>query len=58
MVSQSGKTQTPTARRAWAEVRDYTSREIDSRTAMSQAVNSAIIPELIKTRVRLLCSDI
>ena len=41
----------PTVRRAWAEIRDYTQREAQSREAMVSAVKEDVLKELVKMRV-------
>lgn len=42
----------PTTRRAWAEIRDYTQREAQSREAMVSAVKEDVLKDLVKMRVR------
>jgi hypothetical protein len=45
------KGQKPTIRRAWAEIREYTQREAQSREAMVSAVREDVLKELVKLKV-------
>jgi hypothetical protein len=40
-----------TTRKAWVEVRDYTSLEIQTRRAMVEALREVVIPELVQLKV-------
>jgi hypothetical protein len=40
-----------TTRKAWVEVRDYTSLEIQTRRAMVEALREVVIPELLQLKV-------
>ncbi|ADV23223.1 glucosamine 6-phosphate N-acetyltransferase [Cryptococcus gattii E566] len=44
------RSEKPTSRRAWSEVRDYTLREIQAREAMKGALEEDVIKELIKLK--------
>lgn len=44
-----------TTRKAWVEVRDYTSLEIQTRRAMVEALREVVIPELVQLKVSLGC---
>ncbi|WVO15309.1 hypothetical protein L204_102965 [Cryptococcus depauperatus] len=51
------KSEKPTSRKAWAEVRDYTLREIEAREAMKEALTVDVVTELLRikeqqTRIR------
>lgn len=47
------RSEKPTSRRAWSEVRDYTLREIQAREAMKGALEEDVIKELVKLKVSL-----
>lgn len=38
-------------RRAWDEVRDYTTREIQAKEALVGALKEAVVKELVKLKV-------
>ncbi|OWZ75844.1 glucosamine 6-phosphate N-acetyltransferase [Cryptococcus neoformans Tu401-1] len=44
------RSEKPTSRRAWSEVRDYTLREIQAREAMKGALEEDVIKELVKLK--------
>jgi len=43
----------PTTRRAWDEVRDYTTREVLAREAMVGALKDVVVKELVRLKVGL-----
>lgn len=40
----------PTTRRAWEEVRDYTTREIEAREALAGALREVVVKELVRLK--------
>lgn len=47
------RSEKPTSRKAWSEVRDYTLREIQAGEAMKGALEEDVIKELTKLKVSL-----
>lgn len=41
----------PTSRKAWDEVRDYTTREIQAKEALVGALKEAVVKELVRLKV-------
>lgn len=41
----------PTSRKAWDEVRDYTTREIQAKEALVGALREAVVKELVRLKV-------